>query len=186
MDEDFKKRLFLMIIDKILFGSIIVVITIYFSTQIESRFRETEHLRQMLQSISNVNSDLIVQQRSGLTKSMGEFFKEVSSYAQHANRSKMKFNYLSELKDSIEISIYQIDALSPEFSDRDGVETFMDKLIACNIFLRTEDENELHTLSIEAKLSDVRNAYKNLLDEMREVSTQLAFTDYQKVKQFSP
>ena len=81
MDEDFKKRLFLMIIDKILIGSIIVLITIYFSTQIESRFRETEHLRQMLQSISNVNSDLIVQQRSGLTKSMGEFFKEVSSYA---------------------------------------------------------------------------------------------------------
>ena len=186
MDQDTKKKLIFMIIDKILFGIVIFAITIPFTAYIESRFRETDRLRQMLQSVSNVNSDLIVQQRSGLTKSMGEFFTEVNSYTEHANRSKMKFPYLNELKDSIEISFYQVDALLPDFSDRLIVKTFIDKLAGCIRFLRTEGENNLHTLSIEEKLSDVRIAYKDLLNEMRKISTQLALADYQEVKKNLP
>lgn len=186
MDQDTKKKLFFMVVDKILFGIVIFAITIPFTAYIESRFRETERLRQILQSVSNVNSDLIVQQRSGLTKSMGAFFTEVNSYTEHANRSKMKFQYLNELKDNIEISFYQVDALLPDFSDRPNVRTFIDKLIDCIRFLRTEKKENLHTLSIEEKLSDVRIAYKDLLNEMRKISTQLAYADYQKVKKFSP
>ena len=186
MDQDFRKQLLLMIIDKLLFGSVIVAITIYFTVQIEGQFREQDRLRQMLQSVSNTNSNLIIQQRGDLTKSMGEFFSEVSSYTQHANRSKMEFQYLNELKDNIEISFYQVDALIPNFSSRPIVKNFIDKLTKCIRFLRTESEENLHTLSIEGKLSEVRVAYKNLLNDMGQLRMILAYNDYQKVKKFEP
>jgi len=81
MDEDFKKKLWLSIIDKILFGSIIAIIGISFSLYIEYKYRGVERREQMLRSVSKVNSDLVVEQRKGLTKWMGNFFMEVSSYA---------------------------------------------------------------------------------------------------------
>ena len=185
-DPETKQKFFFMIIDKILFGIVIFAITSPLSARIESQFRESEHLRQMLQSVSSVNSDLIVQQRSGLTKSMGEFFKEVSSYAKHADRSKMDFKYLNKLKDTIEISIYQIDGLMPDFSDRKDVKTFIDKLTAYKNFLRAGRIENLHTLSIEDKLKELRTAYKALLNEMRKISTQLALDDYQEIKKIYP
>lgn len=57
-------------------------------------------------------------------------------------------------------------------------------MIAFIRFLWTEDEEKLITPRIEDELADLRTAYKDLLDEMRKVSTQLAFADYQKVEQY--
>ena len=105
MDDDFKKELWLLVIDKILFGSIIAIIGISFSLYIEYKYREAEQRVQMLQSVSKVNSDLVVEQRKGLTEWMGKFFKEVSSYAPSGQINEKDLEKLNEITENIEISI---------------------------------------------------------------------------------
>lgn len=180
MDQDFKKKLFLLILDKILFGSIIAIIGITFSLYIEYKYREVERREQMLQSVSKVNSDLIVEQRKGLTKWVGKFFKEVSSYAPSGQITENDLEKLDELTENIEISIYQIEALSPKFSEKQNVTNFLKKLIDCNIYLGVEKKLRKH--QILKKLGEVRSAYIKLLEEIGEVSIELARIDYQRVK----
>jgi hypothetical protein len=179
MDKDFKKQISLMIIDKILFGSIIAIIGISFSLYIEYKYREDERREQMLRSVSKVNSDLVIQQRSGLTKSMGIFFREVSNYASHADRSKMDLDKINTLKDEIEISIYQIEALEPDFSKKPKVKEFFKSLRDCYRYLAMG--SGLNTTGIEKSLDEVREFYKNLLVELGRVSIKLAKEDYKRV-----
>ena len=181
MDDDFKKELWLLVIDKILFGSIIAIIGISFSLYIEYKYREAEQRDQMLQSVSKVNSDLVVEQRKGLTEWMGKFFKEVSSYAPSGQINEKDLEKLNEITENIEISIYQIDALSPEFSERKIVKSFLRTLIGCNIYLGVE--KKLTKPQIMKKLEGVRDAYKKLLEEIGQVSIELAQIDYERVKQ---
>ena len=181
MNDDFRKQLWLLVIDKILFGSIIAIFGISFSLYIEYKYREAEQRVQMLQSVSRVNSDLVVEQRKGLTKWMGRFFKEVSSYAPSGQIDKEDLDKLGEITENIEISIYQIDALSPEFSKRQIVRLFLDTLIGCNIYLGVE--KKLTKFQVMKKLEGVRGAYKNLLEEIGQISIELAQIDYDRVKQ---
>ncbi|MEJ2102092.1 MAG: hypothetical protein P8X68_19290 [Desulfobacterales bacterium] len=181
MNDDFKKKLLLLVIDKILFGSIIAIIGISFSLYIEYKYREAEQRDQMLQSVSKVNSDLVVEQRKGLTEWMGKLFKEVSSYAPSGQITEKDLEKLNEITENIEISIYQIDALAPEFSKRELVKSFLHTLIGCNIYLGVE--KKLTKPQIMKKLEGVRGAYKKLLEEIGKVSIELAQIDYERVKQ---
>lgn len=190
MDKDFKKQISLMILDKILFGSIILGISLIFNFYVEkkineidlreqNRYKEAERLKQILQSVSKVNSDLVIEQRSGLTKSMGIFFREVSDYASHADSSKMDLDKINTLKDEIEISIYQIEALEPDFSKKPKVKKFLKSLRDCYRYLAKDPS--LNTIDIENKLEEVRKFYKNLLVELGRVSIILAIEDYKRV-----
>ena len=180
MDEDFKKKLWLSIIDKILFGSIIAIIGISFSLYIEYKYRGVERREQMLRSVSKVNSDLVVEQRKGLTKWMGNFFMEVSSYAPTGQITGKDLEKLNVITENIEISIYQIDGLSQDFSKRPGVRSFIKTLIDCNIYLGVQKKIKKH--QILAKLDEVRSAYTELLKEIGQVSIELARIDYKRVK----
>ena len=213
MDERFKKQLLLSIIDKILFGIIILIISyvlnFYVETKIneidrreqdrykaaeqvkQNRYKEAERdrrnrdleaqrLRQILQSVSKINSDLVVEQRKGLTKSMGNFFMEVSSHAPTGKITAKDFEDLNKITKNIKISIYQIDGLSPKFSERPKVDSFLKTLLDCNIYLGTH--KRLTKKKIEAKLKEVRGAYTHLLEELRQVSIDLAQIDYEGVK----
>jgi hypothetical protein len=179
MNKDFKKQISLMILDKILFGSIIAIVGISFSLYVEYKYREVERREQMLRSVSKVNSDLVIEQRSGLTKSMGIFFREVSNYASHADRSKMDLDKINSLKDEIEISIYQIEALEPDFSEKPKVREFFKSLRDCYRYLAMG--SGLNTEDIEKELDDVRGFYKDLLIELGQVSIKLANEDYKRV-----
>ena len=203
MDESFKRQLLLSIIDKILFGVIILIISVIFNFYVEkkineidlreqsrykeaerlrqNRDREVERLKQILQSVSKVNSDLVVEQRKGLTKWMGIFFMEVSSHAPTGQITSKDLEKLNEVTKNIQISIYQIDGLSPEFSARPSVRAFLDTLFGCNIFLGTE--KKLKKYQILDKLDEVRGAYTQLLEEIRKVSIELARIDYKRVKE---
>jgi hypothetical protein len=180
VDNDFKQKVLLLVLDKILFGSIIAIIGISFSVYIEYKYREAEARDQLLQSVSKVNSDLVVEQRKGLTKWMGRFFKEVSSYAPSGQITANDLEKLGEITENIEISIYQIDALSPEFSERQNVRSFLATLMDCNIYLGIE--KRLNKAQIMKKLEGVRAAYKKLLEEIGQTSIQLAQIDYARVK----
>ena len=203
MDESIKKQLLLSIIDKILFGIIILIISVVFNFYVEkkineidlreqnrykeaerlrqNRDREADRLKQILESVSKVNSDLVVEQRKGLTKWMGSFFMEVSSYAPAGQIAVEDLEKLNEITENIKISIYQIDGLSPDFSKKQDVRSFLNTLFGCNIYLGTE--KRLKKYQILGKLDEVRNAYTRLLEEIRQVSIELARIDYERVKQ---
>lgn len=213
MAESFKKQLLLSIIDKILFGLIILIISVVFNYYVEKkineidrreqrRYQEAELLRQkagqaaarlrqksdleaarlnqILQSVSKVNSDLVIEQRKGLTKYMGMFFMEVSSHAPAGQVTRKDLEKLNEITENIQISIYQIDALSTDFSANRRVRSFLDTLFGCNIYLGTEKKLKKH--KILAKLAEVRSAYTLLLEEIRQISIELAQIDYERVK----
>ena len=192
MDEGTKKQLLLSVIDKILFGVIILIISVVLNFFVEKkineielreqdRYKEGERLKQILESVSKVNSDLVVEQRKGLTKWMGSFFMEVSSCAPIGQITQEDLEKLNEITENIKISIYQIEGLSPNFSEQQNVKLFLDTLLGCNIYLGTEKKLKKH--QILNKLDEVRNAYSDLLEEIRKVSIELARIDYKSVKQ---
>jgi hypothetical protein len=181
MDESLKKQLLLSIIDKILFGLIILIISVVFNYYVEKKIQETARLNQILQSVSRVNSDLVVEQRKGLTKWMGIYFMEVDRHAPTGQiLREEEVEKLNEITENIEISINQIDALSTDFLNNERVRAFLDTLLDCNIYLRTEKKLTKH--KILAKLDEVKKAYTELLEEIREISIKLARIDYDRAK----
>ncbi|MGD8270952.1 MAG: hypothetical protein PVH74_13630 [Desulfobacterales bacterium] len=213
MDQSFKQQLLLSIIDKILFGLIILIISVVFNYYVEKkineidrreqrRYQEAELLRQkadrdaasarqkddqeaarlnqILQSVSRVNSDLVVEQRKGLTEYMGMYFMEVDSHAPAGQMTQEGLKELNKIRKNIKISIYQIDALSPDFSTNERVRSFLKTLNGCNIYLETE--KKLTKYKILAKLDEVKKAYTELLEEIRQISIKLARIDYDRAK----
>jgi hypothetical protein len=213
MDQSFKQQLLLSIIDKILFGLIILIISVVFNYYVEKkineidrreqrRYQEAELLRQkadrdaarlrqqsdqeaarlnqILQSVSRVNSDLVVEQGKGLTKWMGKFFMEVNKHAPTGKIPKEEIEKLNEITDNIFLSIFQIAALSPDFSTDERVRSFRNALFGCIIYLRTTKKLTKH--KILAKLDEVKKAYTELLEEIRRISIRLARIDYDRAR----
>ena len=183
MDEKYKKELQLLIIDKILFGFIILAVSYALNIQIENHFREAERRTQVAQSVSTVFTDLIVQERGQIKVAMEKFLEEVNSYVPHADHDLMEFGKLQGLLDEINDSIdLQIGEVAPEFLEKEDVKSFREKLRNCKRFLQDTPSQKLLGNDIKKELNNVRESYKKFLDAIREVSIDLALKDYKSVK----
>lgn len=213
MDQSFKHQLLLSIIDKVLFGLIIMVIGAVLNFYVEKkikeiedreqvRYQQAERLRQkadeditrlrrqqdqeaarrnqILHSVSRINSDLVVEQRKGLTNGMGKFFMEINKHAPVGQISRKDLEKLNEITENIEISINQIDALSMDFSTNERVRAFLDALLDCNLYL--SDKKRFKKQKVLEKLAEVRKTYTLLLAEIRRISIKLAQIDYDLAK----
>jgi hypothetical protein len=213
MDQSFKQQLLLSIIDKILFGLIILIISVVFNFYVEKkiseidrreqrRYEKAEALRrkadedvarlrrqqdeedarrnQIRHSVSRINSDLVVEQRKGLTKWMGIYFMEVDRLAPQGQISREDVEKLKEITANIKKSIYQIDALSTDFSTNQRVRAFFDALIDCNLDLSSK--KRFKKQKVLAELAKVRKTYTLLLAEIRRISIKLAQIDYDLAK----
>lgn len=183
MDEKYKKKLQLLIIDKILFGFIILAVSYALNIWIENHFREAERRAQVAQSVSTVFTDVIVEERGQIKVSMERFLGEVNSYVPHADPDIMKFKKLQGLLDEINDSIeLQIGEVAPDFLEKEDVKSFTKALRNCKRFLQDTPPQELLGKDIKKKLNNVREAYKKFLRAIREVSIDLALKDYKFVK----
>jgi len=182
LNKDFKNELFLLIIDKIFFGIAIVIISIGFSYYIQMKFSETERLKQVLQSASNLNSDLVALLRIDITEAMENYITAIKNLEFTGKISEDVLNKLSKLTEDIVNSVNQIDILYEDFSKEKSVDSFVKTLTGLS--MKLDPKIKYNSGEIETELKKVRDAYIKLLIQIGNVSIKLAEKDYYNVSNY--
>lgn len=182
MNKDFKNELFLLIIDKIFFGIAIVIISIGFSYYIQMKFSETERLKQVLQSASNLNSDLVALLRIDITEAMENYITAIKNLEFTGKISEDVLNKLSKLTEDIVNSVNQIDILYEDFLKEKSVDSFVKTL--AGLSMKLDPKIKYNSGEIETELKKVRDAYIKLLIQIGNVSIKLAEKDYYNVSNY--
>jgi hypothetical protein len=182
MDENLKKQLLLMIIDKIFFGIAVAVISIGFSYYIQMKFSESERLKRVLQSASTLNSNLVVLLRKDITEAMENYINDVKSFEFIRKISQEDLDKLTKITEDIVNSINQVDMLYKGFSDNEAVESFRNQLIDLSLKFRINQKPNF--AGIETELKKVKDAYIKSLIEIGKVSIKLAEKDYENVAEY--
>jgi len=182
LNKDFKNELFLLIIDKIFFGIAIVIISIGFSYYIQMKFSETERLKQVLQSASNLNSDLVALLRIDITEAMENYITAIKNLEFTGKISEDVLNKLSKLTEDIVNSVNQIDILYEDFLKEKSVDSFVKTL--AGLSMKLDPKIKYNSGEIETELKKVRDAYIKLLIQIGNVSIKLAEKDYYNVSNY--
>lgn len=146
------------------------------------KFSETERLKQVLQSASNLNSDLVALLRIDITEAMENYITAIKNLEFTGKISEDVLNKLSKLTEDIVNSVNQIDILYEDFLKEKSVDSFVKTL--AGLSMKLDPKIKYNSGEIETELKKVRDAYIKLLIQIGNVSIKLAEKDYYNVSNY--
>ena len=160
-------KILLAVIDKVVFG----IIVLAFGLFIESRLEESKNIKDTILTVSNVNTEIIMEQRKRLNSSMTEFIQGFRDLRGRNNIENKLHEQLSKNIKEISNSLSQIESLGRALGMTEGSFSNMNSTrskvqqIQENLASRTLSDTE-----IDEYINQLRTDYKNSLETVRLVS----------------
>ena len=178
--NSFKGKIILSIVDKIIIGSIAALIVLLFN----AKYGEYQKIREQSAAVSKIYSDMLMQHRGELLRSMQNYFSVLNEIRYNEKAEATHLIQLSKIKHEIDLTITNLSTIESQI--KKSAEPLLAAIDDLNEQLRTlyrSANNNFEPVmnAISRGEGEIRGLYEKFLQDFRDIAIRTVKRDLEAI-----